>query len=174
MNTTPRMQPPRALIACLAFAALIIGNLGIARAQGSSPVQITITTDYAWLRRAPSLTAGNTLPVFKGQFYNLIGRTADSTWWQLAVPGAEKSTATWLLADLGALYSGDLKAVPIVSPTEKLSRPMVSRKRPVSAAPFPAWVPRITPEQRAIWQNSVRHGKALNIFTVAGDCNSEP
>lgn len=167
------VYPTKALILCLGLVVCAAANPAQAGAQGSLPAQITITTEYAWLRRAPSLTAGNTLPVFKGQFYALIARTADNAWWQLAVPGAEKSTGTWLLADLGVLYSGDLNAVPTISPTLRTGQSAAPNKR-TSAAPFPAWIPRITPKQRAFWLASTQHGKILNMFTVAGDCNSEP
>ncbi len=170
MSNTPRYHR-RILAALLACKLAALVNLHPAQSQAPLPPKITITAEQAWLRRTPSLVAGNTLPVFKGQFYDVIGRTADSTWWQLAVPDAGKSTGTWLLADLGALYSGDLKAAPVVSAPFKPSPTATTARR---SAPFPAWIPRITPKQRAIWQNSVRAGKGLNLFTVAGDCNSQP
>jgi hypothetical protein len=158
-----------ALSALCAAAAL---SNGIAvRAQ--EPVKITVTAQQAWLRNAPSLTAGNTVPVTKGQFYDVIARTPDNTWWQLAVPGASGANGTWLLSDLGAPYSGDLKAAPVAGqPAALAAKPVkASKKKP---APLPSWIPAITPRQRAIWQNSVQAGKDLNTFTVVGDCNSQP
>lgn len=164
----------RALAALLACKLAVLISFHPAQSQAPLLPKITVTAEQAWLRRAPSLVAGNTLPVFKGQFYDVIGRTADNTWWQLAVPDAGKSTGTWLLADLGALYSGDLKAAPAVSAPLKAAPSVTTTRRGKRAAPFPAWIPRITPRQRAIWQNSARAGKDLNLFTVAGDCNSQP
>lgn len=35
-------------------------------------------------------------------------------------------------------------------------------------------VPRISPAHKAIYRNSVKAGKDLRMFTVAGDCNSQP
>ncbi len=174
MSTSFALHLRRTLISCLGSGLVITAGLFQAGAQGPAPAKITITAEQVWLRHAPSLTAGNSVPVDKGQFYDVIGRTPDNAWWQLAVPGTDKSTGTWLLADLGAPYSGDLKAAPVVSAPLKLAQPAAPRKRAVRAAPFPAWIPRITPQQRAIWQNSARAGKDLNLFTVVGDCNSQP
>lgn len=174
MTIVLAMHLRKTLAACLGLGLVIAASLSQAGAQGSAPAKITITAEQVWLRREPSLTAGNSVPVDKGQFYDVIGRTADNAWWQLAVPGADKSTGTWLLADLGAPYSGDLKATPVVSATSKPAQSVTLRRRAARAAPFPAWIPRITPQQRAIWQNSARAGKDLNTFTIAGDCNSQP
>src|SRR5512146_1419900 len=84
------------------------------RAAAQDGVKITITTPEAWLRSAPSLTAGNSVPVAKGQFYDVTARTADNAWLQLNVPEAS-GKGTWLYAGLGALYSGDLQSAPVVS-----------------------------------------------------------
>jgi hypothetical protein len=75
------------------------------------------------------------------------------------------------LADLAAPYSGDLNGAPVANAVTKVALPAKGRKKPTL---WPAWVPSITPQQRAIWQNSVKAGKALNMFTIAGDCNSQP
>ncbi len=163
----------KATASCLALGLAVVASASPAGAQGQAPAKITITAEQVWLRNAPSLVAGNTVPVDKGQFYDVVGRTADNAWWQLAVPGAEKSTGTWLLADLGVPYSGDLNAVPVISVALKSVQPAVSRRRVVRSA-WPAWIPRITPKQRALWRGSVRAGKDLNTFTVVGDCNSQP
>ncbi len=155
------------------FLALTIGAaliLGAQPAAGQSSAKITIVVDQAWLRRGPSLTAGNALPVAKGQFYDVLARTADNAWWQLAVPG-QQAGGTWLFADLGVLYAGSLDAVPVISPTTPPARRTPTPRAP---AAWPAWIPRITPQQRAIWLNSPRFGKDLNTFTVVGDCNAQP
>lgn len=162
--------------------------LHIARAavsrQTNAP-KITVVVPQAWLRTEPSLTAGNTVPVAQGQFYEVKARTADSAWWQLSVPDAPNAqSGTWLLASLGAPYAGDLNAAPAVNvgSTAQVkpaaSATKSSRRKPNAngqkATPLPSWIPVITPRQRAIWQNSVKSGKDLNMFTVAGDCNSQP
>jgi hypothetical protein len=140
--------------------------------QAQSPAKITITASQAWLRNAPSLTAGNSMPVEKGQFYDVTARTADNAWLQLSVP-ATPGKGTWLYANLGALYSGDVKSAPVVSaPAAPSAKP--SSKTAKKPAPFSAWIPAITPQQRALYQNAVKAGKDPNLFTVAGDCNSQP
>lgn len=72
------------LILCVLFGVAVMSEP--ARAQ--EPAKITITASQAWLRSAPSLTAGNSLPVAKGQFYDVTARTADNAWLQLSVPAA--------------------------------------------------------------------------------------
>jgi hypothetical protein len=136
-------------------------------ASAQEGVKITITTPEAWLRSAPSLTAGNSVPVAKGQFYAVTARTADNAWLQLNVPEAS-GKGTWLYAGLGALYSGDLLSAPVVS------APASPANKAVKRAALPAWIPSITPQQRAIYQNAVKAGKDPNLFTVVGDCNSQP
>jgi len=158
----------------LALSSLLIILSAPVTIHGQAPAKITITAEQVWLRSAPSLVASNSVPVDKGQFYDVIGRTADNAWWQLAVPGADKSAGAWLLADLAALYSGDLKAAPVITPTSKPTRPAGARRQANRAPAFPVWVPRITPQQRAIWKNSALAGKDPNFFTVVGDCNSQP
>ena len=171
--------------AFLFFASLLLSIVAFnppPPAQAAEPAKITITAQLAWLRNAPSLTASNTLTVTKGQFFDVTGRTADGMWWRLSVPDAppvKKGAGTWLLADLGAPYSGDIKATPVAQPAAVAPAPTVkakSTKKPKVAkdAPLPAWIPQITPQQRAIWQNGVAAGKDAGFFTIVGDCNSQP
>jgi hypothetical protein len=49
-----------------------------------------------------------------------------------------------------------------------------AKKPAKKAAASPAWIPAITPQQRALYQNAVKAGKDPNVFTVVGDCNSQP
>ncbi len=101
------------LIAIAAGLGVLLMLTSPGKAQ--SLPKITIVVDNAWLRRGPSLTASRTLPVAKGQFYDVLARTADNAWWQLVVPG-QKSGGTWLFADLGVLYSSSLEAAPVITP----------------------------------------------------------
>lgn len=156
------------LLLCTLCASAV--NTQTAKAQTAA--KITIVTPQAWLRSAPSLTAGNSVPVAKGQFYDVTARTADDTWLQLNVPNAT-GKGTWLYAGLGALYSGDLKAAPVVNASAApAAKP--AKKAATKPASFPAWIPAITSQQRAIYQNAVKAGKDPNLFTVVGDCNSQP
>lgn len=156
------------LLLCVLCGAVLLGN----PAQAQEPAKITITASQAWLRSAPSLTANNSVPVEKGQFYDVVARTADNTWWQLSVPTAA-GKGTWLNANLGALYSGDVKSAPVfTAPVAPAAKKPAKKAKPPAA--FPTWIPAITPQQRAIYQNAVKAGKDPNLFTVVGDCNSQP
>ena len=137
-----------------------------AGAQADGGVKVTVTVPQVWLRGEPSLLGGNVASVKKGDFYVANARTADNAWWRLTVPNA-KTAETWLLADLGTVYSGDIASVPVLSPALKAP---AATKLPA----FPKWIPQITPAQRAIYQRAAANGKDLNLFTVVGDCNSLP
>jgi hypothetical protein len=143
-------------------------------ARAADAPKITIVADLAWLRNSPSLVAGNSLPVTKGQFYDVLSRTTDGAWWQLAVPDTPASKGTWLLAELGAIYSGNPNDAPVVSLPTAVATGATKKARQAKEAPLPTWIPKITPQQRAIWQNAARAGKDVNMFTVVGDCNSQP
>jgi hypothetical protein len=152
----------RAVVVAAGAAPLVMRT---ARASGP---QITITAPLVWLRNAPALTAGNSVPVRMGEFYAVLGRTRDNRWLNLDVPGAGGRGA-WLYAALGAFTRGDAGSTPVID----ASTP-VAPKPPAKAAPFPAWIPKITPAQRAIWQRAASVGKDPAMFTVVGDCNSQP
>jgi hypothetical protein len=155
--------------------ALALGGVSLMAARRAHAVrppqsapQITITAPLVWLRGSPGLIAGNSVAVRKGEFYRVLGRTRDKRWLKLDVPGAGNRGA-WLYAALGAFSAGDADAAPILDAAlPGLPRP------PKKTAPFPAWVPKITPAQRAIWQRSSSQGKDVSMFTVIGDCNSQP
>jgi hypothetical protein len=160
----------RAVLRGLMASGLALGLSRRAHAVGRlqpSP-QVTITAPLVWLRNAPALIAGNSAAVRKGEFYRVLGRTRDKRWLKLEVPGAGERGA-WLYAAVGAFTAGDADAAPIVD----AAAPGLPRA-PKKAAPFPAWVPKITPAQRAIWQRSTSQGKDTAMFTVIGDCNSQP
>jgi len=152
--------------------------------RAEAPAKITITAAQAWLRSAPSLIARHSISVTKGQFFDVTGRTEDGAWWQLSVTPPPTATqpaagATWLLADLGVPVSGDVKAVPIAKPSAPVPVPVPKGKtpkkpKPVKEPPVPAWIPQITPQQRAIWQTAPSVGRDPGFFTVVGDCNSQP
>lgn len=155
----------------------IVGSLvclGLAMpASAQPPPKITITVPAAWLRTEPSLVAPRSALVSHGQFYDVIGRTADNRWWLLNLPN--QRAAAWLLADLGAVYAGDMEAAAVLTPT--LTLPRLPARRRMSArhsTPLPVGVPSITPKHRALYRASAERGKDLGMFAVVGDCNSMP
>ena len=131
--------------------------------SASSAVAYTVTVGGAFLREQPDLTAANTQPVFAGQKYAVLQRTADSDWVQLDMPKA--GDGAWILATFGAL-SADIADVPVYDYS-----PTVSRAAPATA--LPSWIPTITPFMRKTYQMAAWLGKDPTVFTVIGDCNSE-
>lgn len=160
-----QLRAPR-LILALALACVFASVLPARPALASGVVRYTITTPTVWLRDQPSIVASTTYPVFKGEFYNVIARTADNLWVEV-LAGHEKDAGAWMLADLGVVTQGELTDVPVPS-TLDVTHPY---HRAVYA---PDWVPTITAAQKAIYRGSVGYAKDLHIFTVVGDCNSLP
>ncbi len=150
----------------LALACVLASVMPARTTLAAGVVRYTITTPTVWLRDSPSIIASTTYPVFKGEFYTIIARTADNLWVKLQI-GSEKDAGTWIMTDLGVLTQGALKDVPV-----PLSLNMAYPYR--RAVRTPAWIPVITPAQKAIYRGSVAYAKDLRLFTVVGDCNSLP
>ncbi len=169
-RVNPHLHPIVVVIAS-AVCALTM-NPSHAQTGSTPPPRITITEPHAWLRRGPGLTTGNLAPVSKGQFYDVLARSADGLWWQIQPVGVREPG--WLFAPLGAVYRGEINAAPVVTPNIKL--PPASGKLPAAPRRFtpPPGLPTIHARHRQIYRNSVRFGKDLNLFTVVGDCNSMP
>ena len=151
---------------------LLIPGAGVA--QTAPLPKVVVTEPATWLRAAPSFVAGNSVAATNGQTYEVLARSTDGQWWQL---NAGALGAAWLPADLGALISGRIDAAPVVSASVTVTptkTPAGRKVKPKTPAPFPPWVPVITPEQRARYQNAVAFGKDPVMFTVVGDCNSQP
>ncbi len=136
-----------------------------APARAAEGVEFIVTTPGAYLRNDPSLISPNTYPVFKDERYPITARSADNLWVQLAVPKAAKGT--WIMSGLGAV-EGDLAGVP-AAPKPKL-KPL-ARVKPVPTA---KGVPVVSPHAKAIYQQSAAKGRNPLMFTVIGDCNSQP
>ncbi|MFN3704587.1 MAG: hypothetical protein ACK4WM_01145 [Thermoflexales bacterium] len=171
MSAAPfRPHPIIILLLCAALA--MPAHQAHAQPSGAPPPRITITEPLAWLRKGPGLTTGNVAPVVKGQFYDVLGRSADGLWWQIRAPGTQRPA--WLFAPMGATYSGDITTAPVLTPSVKL--PLVSGKLPALPRRLvvPAGMPVITERHRQWYRNSTRFGKDLGLFTVVGDCNSMP
>jgi hypothetical protein len=130
--------------------------------RAASALNFTITIGGAYLRAEPSLAATTTQPVFAGEVYPVVGRSADDLWVLLNAPKA--GTGAWILASLGSV-GGDLSAAPVVAITPKVARATVGT--------VTRGVPVITARQKLLYQQAVRQGKDANFFTVVGDCNSE-
>ncbi len=160
-----RIMRLEAITLAVALAALLVTMVPARRAAADQDVSFTVTVPVVYLRDQPSLLAPNTLPVYKGEFYLVVARTADSRWVELSAYTGDDS-GTWMLKDLGAIVSGPLASVPVITATLKTPyhRYVV----------YPKWIPIITPHMKAIYRQSVKYGKDLGMFTVVGDCNALP
>ena len=148
-----------------ALAALLVGLIPPRYAAADQDVRFTITVPIVNLRSKPTLLAPNTLPVYKGEFYSVVARTADSRWLELSADAGD-GVGTWMFSDLGAVVQGSLDAVPVLTPT--IATPYRGY------VGYPQWIPTITPQMKAIYRGSVNYGKDLGMFTVVGDCNALP
>lgn len=137
------------------------------QAQSAQKVEFVVTTPGAYLRQLPTLLSANTYPVFKGDRFDVIGRTADDFWVQLSYPNA--ISGTWIIASLGAVV-GDLKDVKPL-PASKTPRPVLWAGRGPVTVPG---TPIITPAQRSLYRRAVAAGRDATMFAVIGDCNSQP
>jgi hypothetical protein len=151
---------------------VIAGAARMARAQTRAP-KVTVIDPLVWLRPAPSFAAGNVAAVRKGEFYDVTARSSDALWLRVTGVGAGGQTA-WMPAAHAALTEGDIKSLPVVQAPAAPAVPVASGKAAAARAAFPAWVPAITARQRAIYQAAARAGKDPAMFTVIGDCNSQP
>ena len=71
----------------------------------------TVTVKSTFLRAQPGFAAVAAYSVFKGQSYNILGRTADSAWLQIDFAGAAGG-APWIYASFGSV-AGDLAEMPV-------------------------------------------------------------
>ncbi len=153
------------------FAAALAGAASAARtAHAQAPLpKITVIDPLVWLRPAPSFLAGNVVAVHKGAFYEVTARSTDALWLRLNVTRAG-APSLWLPAAHAALVAGDLNSLPVLPVP---AAPVVTN-RPRRGLGYPGWVPAISARQRAIYQSAARFGKDPAMFTVIGDCNSQP
>jgi len=105
--------------------------------------------------------------VFKSERYPITARTADNAWLQLAHPKAEPGKGTWILNALGAV-EGDLSQAPVT--TAKI-KPRTGR---VKVPPKLKGVPVLSARAKQLYAQSAAKGRDPRMFTVIGDCNSQP
>jgi hypothetical protein len=122
-------------------------------------VQIMIDIDSAYAYKAASWTSPAVGRVVKFQCFTPTGRSKNAEW--LLVPFG--NTVAWIHGS-AVRFRGELTSLPI---TENV----VSKTTLYTA--LPKGLPLITARMRALYQQSAKAGKSLNMFTVMGDCNSE-
>jgi hypothetical protein len=141
---------------------LIAASIAAPRAHAQNALTAAVTAPSIWVRTAPSFDATPIGPVFTGDALTVQSQSPDGRW--LRVSNTVRNRAGWMPADFAKL-NGKLEAVPVVSTT----LPAVKNK----LQPLPTWisVPAAAKKQYAAL---LKKGRPGNIFTVAGDCNSEP
>ncbi len=146
------------LLCALGVAAIQSGSAGFVHAQSAT---FTLAGGGAFLRIEPRLTSPLGAPVFEGQTYAITARTPDQTWLKLDA----KSGVGWVLASLGTV-GGEVSMIPAQA-TAPHKLPTVRPKSSPYLSP-------ITAKAKQVWQQAVKAGRRADLFTVVGDCNSEP
>jgi hypothetical protein len=122
--------------------------------------QVMVDIDSAFVRKAASWTSVAVGRVVKFQCFLPTGRNANAEW--LLIPYGD--TVGWIHGSM-IRFRGDLMKLP-------LTENVISRA--VSTTILPKGLPVISYRMRSTYLGSARLGKDLRMFTVMGDCNSEP
>jgi hypothetical protein len=123
-------------------------------------VQVMVDLDSAYLYKAANWNSPVVGRAVKFDCFNPVGRNTDTAW--LLVPFG-KSQA-WLFAG-SVRFKGDFTVLPDMH--------SVVAKSTISAV-LPKGLPAASWRVRQMYLAAVKAGKSPNIFTVIGDCNSDP
>jgi hypothetical protein len=119
-----------------------------------------VDLDSVYLYKASNWKAPVVGRAVKFDCFNPVGRNTDGAW--LLVPYGK--TQAWLYAG-SVQYKGEFSSLPDMNDV-------------VSKSTIPATTPKGLPAAswrfRQMYQAAVKAGKSPDIFTVIGDCNSEP
>jgi len=173
-HTDQRTGRIRAGLACLMCMAVLVSGLivGARPAQADDPAPtFKLAVRGVGLRSAPRLTAPLGSWVTDEAAYVITARTFDKSWFKLAEPGTQ--TTGWILASLGTI-KGDASVLPVEKlPVKKGTAAGAGKAADAIVKPSP-FIIGITPSVRKQWQAGVKAGRRADLFTVVGDCNSEP
>jgi hypothetical protein len=122
-----------------------------------------VSAPSIWLRAAPDMTTAQRAVVFQNDALIVSARAKKDRWLRAATVDGAK--AGWVPVDFIKL-NGKVDALPEESP----ALPAPAKRK---ATPLPTWisVPAGAKKQHAAL---LKKGRPATIFTVAGDCNSEP
>ncbi len=153
---------------CKELQVILATLLLCAFALISRPVQaqgptFKLSVGGAWVRMEPRLTSALGEPIFGDESYPIVARTHDGVWLKVALQ--DKKVSGWILSSLGAV-AGDVSSLPA-----EATKPF---KLPNTQLKLSAHISPITKSMKALWQNNVKAGRRADMFTVVGDCNSEP
>lgn len=170
------MAPGIAVVAAMCLLSLSLlpvqarGNSEDRRAQTTSlTLTVTVNLDSVFAYIAPDWTAGRVGRLMKWQTARAVGRNTNGEWLQIDYG----NSLVWLHrtmvsfpGDLDGLNATVVQALPV---TEKASRVSPSRIRMTLIG-----APAISARARQIYRRAIATGRDASLFTVAGDCNSEP
>jgi len=138
-------------------------------AQTAAPsLTVTINVDSAFAYSAPAWNAGRVGRLMKWQTVKAIGRNTNGEWLQIDYG----NSLVWLhrtTVRFPGDLNGDNSPAMALPATESASRVSPSRIRMT-----PTGAPVISARARQIYRQAIAAGRDANLFTVAGDCNSEP
>jgi uncharacterized protein YgiM (DUF1202 family) len=145
-------------------------------AQANKPVVIlsyvhyTVTAKSVYLRTEPNWVSDKAGSLFAGQKVSVVGRSYDNQWIQVADGG----TVAWVVAGAGTLNValGRLPITELAQPIVPITPEAPPAPRSAGVDLKPEWLPTITANMRNIYF-AYRNGKNINMFAVAGDCNSD-
>ncbi len=160
-------------IACAAVVGSVVAGSPAAAKQPALPYQCQaspknelvamIHVDGAFARASNSWESGAVGRMLKFQCYRLIGRDAIGEWFY-AHFGAG---AVWIHHNDVRLKDGETpEMLKVLSPADLLVSTPVSTR-------FPG-VPTVSAAIKERYRAAARAGRAANMVTVTGDCNSEP
>ncbi len=148
----------------LSLAAAVSILMSRAPLRAADEVVFFLNAPGAFLRGAPSLSAPNIQPVFHGEEFAVNSRSLDNQWVEVVHP---KSGPGWIPLGLGEIIKGKLGDLPI-------SARATSGYVGTGSAALPNYVQGLSPTMRAVYARGVAQGRDTSMFTVVGDCNSEP
>jgi uncharacterized protein YgiM (DUF1202 family) len=142
----------------------------------SQPVMIlrwahfTVTAKSVYLRTEPNWISDKAGSLFAGQVVSVAGRSYDNQWIEVA----DGPTVAWVVAGAGQVNValGMLPITEQAKPVVPLTPEAPPPPRAAGVELKPEWLPVITPAMRNIYF-AYRFAKDINMFTVAGDCNSD-
>ncbi len=129
-----------------------------------------VTAKSVYLRTAPNANADKLGALFSGQTLPVAGRSFDALWVEVVSDGAP----AWIVTSAGKL-SYPIGMLPITDQANVVTPATPGWAPPPRSSDVnlkPEWLPTISSLARQYYL-SYRFGKSLNMFTVAGDCNSD-
>lgn len=144
-HTLPRNTARASLVLVMIFGLLAIRTPNAAAASAT----FVVSVKSAYLTVLPGFGAEHAYSVFRGQRFDILGRTADNQWVRLDFAGAQNG-ASWIYANYGTI-EGYLAAVPEVA---------------VELVPFSATAPPATLDT-PVNANTTTAGQGPVQFTVA-------